>query len=125
MHLNEITSKIIECSIKVHTILGPGLMESSYEECLEYEFTKRNVQFDRQRELPITYEGKTLSKGYRVDFLVENSVIVEIKAVDMLNELHHAQMLTYLKLSGCKCGLIINFNVSRIKYGIKRLVNGI
>jgi len=123
--LNKITESIIGAAIDVHRELGPGLLESSYEVCLAHELAKKGLHFERQKELPITYQEVRIDCGYRIDLLVESEVIVELKAIDKLQPIHQAQLLTYLKLSGCKVGLLINFNVRILKDGIKRLVNGI
>ncbi|PHR71003.1 MAG: GxxExxY protein [Lutibacter sp.] len=122
---NEISKIIFDCALKVHKSLGPGLLESSYEECLFYELKKSNVQVEKQKSLPLIYEDVKLNIGYRIDIIVENKVIIELKAVEMLNDVHFAQLLTYLKLSNCKLGMLINFNVSLIKNGIKRVVNNL
>jgi GxxExxY protein len=123
MKLNEITGQIVDAAMKVHTVLGPGLLESAYETCLAYELRKRGLQVTTQLPLPIQYEGVELDAGYRLDLLVESSVIVELKAVEKMIPLFHAQLLSYLKLSGNKIGLLINFNVVHLKDGIDRLVN--
>ena len=120
---SELTGQIIECAIKIHRALGPGLLESAYEECLNYELSKAGLVTERQKPLPLVYEEVKLEIGYRVDLLVEKKVIIEIKAVEALNDVHLAQILTYLKLSGCKVGLIINFNVALLKDGIRRVIN--
>ncbi|MBU0710300.1 GxxExxY protein [bacterium] len=120
---NQISKVIVNCAYKVHCGLGPGLLESAYEECLYYELQKEGLNIEKQKPLPLIYEEVKLDIGYRVDILVNNKVIIEIKAVEMLNDVHMAQILTYLKLSGCKLGLLINFNVALIKNGIKRVVN--
>jgi len=120
---NEIAKVIVNCTYRVHTALGPGLLESSYEECLFYELQKVGLNVEKQKPLPLIYEEVKLEIGYRVDLMVNKKVIVEIKSVDALNEIHMAQTLTYLKLSGCKLGLLINFNVALIKNGIRRVVN--
>ena len=120
---NEISKIIVECALKVHRKLGPGLLESSYEACLYYELKKRELLVQKQKPLPLVYEDVHLEIGYRLDLLVENKVIIEIKAVESLNDIHLAQILTYLKLSDCKLGLLINFNVALIKNGIRRVVN--
>jgi GxxExxY protein len=111
---NEITDKIISCAIKVHKKLGPGLLESSYKECLFYELTKAGLFAYKEKALPLIYEEVKLECGYRIDLLVENKVIVEIKAVEALNDVHLAQILTYLRLSNCKVGLLLNFNVAKM-----------
>jgi GxxExxY protein len=120
---NEISEKVIACAIKVHSALGPGLLESAYEECLYYEITKLNLKVEKQKALPLVYEEVKLEVGYRIDLLVENKLIVEVKAVEALNDIHLAQILTYLKLSDCRLGLLINFNVTLLKYGIRRVAN--
>jgi GxxExxY protein len=120
---NEISEKIIGCAIEVHKSLGPGLLESAYEECLFHELKKAGLNVDKQKQLPLVYKEVKLDAGYRIDLIVENKVIIEIKSVDCLNDIHTAQVLTYLKLSGCKVGLLMNFNVLRIVDGLKRLVN--
>ena len=122
---NQLSKIIFDCALKVHRTLGPGLLESSYEECLCYELKKSGLRIIKQKPLPLIYEGVKLEIGYRVDILVENKVIIEIKAVEALNDIHLAQVLTYLKLSSCKLGLLINFNVTLIKNGIKRVVNNL
>jgi GxxExxY protein len=122
---NELSHKIIGCAMKVHTELGPGLLENAYEECLYYELQQAGLNVSKQKALPLVYFDVKLDAGYRVDLLVDNKVVVEIKAVDAFNDVHLAQVLTYLKLSGCKLGLLINFNVRSLKEGIKRVANGI
>jgi GxxExxY protein len=107
----------------VHTALGPGLLESAYEECLYYELIKEGLRVQKQKPLPLIYHEVKLEVGYRVDLLVEEKVIIEVKAVDQLNDVHLAQVLTYLKLNNNKLGLLINFNVARVKEGIRRVVN--
>ncbi len=123
MKLNEITEKIIGSAIEVHRVLGPGLLESSYEECLAREFELRGINFERQKPLPIIYKDLKLECGYRLDFLVENQIIVELKSVDEINPIYLAQVLTYLRLLDKQVGLLINFNVPVLKDGIKRIVN--
>jgi len=120
---NEISEKIIGCSIQVHKELGPGLLESSYQECLYYELFQSGLYVEKQKPLPLVYKDVKLDCGYRIDLLVENKVIIEVKSVDGLNDIHLAQVLTYLKLSKCKLGLLMNFNVVLLKDGIKRIVN--
>lgn len=124
MKENDISGKIIGCAIEVHKALGPGLLESAYEECLFYELRKTGLRVDRQKPLPVVYKEVKLEAGYRIDLLVENKVVVELKAVEALNDVHLAQVLTYLKLSGCKLGLLMNFNVTKLTNGIRRLKNG-
>jgi GxxExxY protein len=121
---NELSKIIFDCGLKVHKALGPGLLESAYEECLFYELLKANVHVEKQKGLPLVYEEVKLDIGYRTDLIVENKLIVEIKAVEALNDIHLAQILTYLKLSKCKLGLLINFNVVLFKDGVKRVING-
>jgi GxxExxY protein len=123
MELNDITGQIVDAAMKVHTRLGPGLLESAYEACLSYELRQRGLQVATQVTLPIRYEGVQLDAGYRLDLLVESQVIVELKAVETMIPLFDAQLLSYLKLSGHKIGLLINFNVTRLKDGLKRLAN--
>ena len=122
---NEIARIVVDCSFKIHLTLGPGLLESAYEECLFYELPKRGLSVEKEKPLPLIYESVKLQIGYRVDFLVEGKVIIEVKSIDALADIHVAQVLTYLKLSGCKLGLLINFNVPRIKEGIRRIVLGL
>jgi GxxExxY protein len=113
---------VIDAGLKVHKALGPGLLESAYEHCLAHELGARGVALRRQVVLPILYEGAVLDAGYRLDLLIEESIIVEVKAVDTLARVHEAQILTYLKLSGCRIGFLMNFNVPLFKQGVKRLV---
>ena len=121
--LNNITGKILDCAIKVHRILGPGLLESAYEACLAFELTNNGFKVEKQKALPVIYQDVKLDCGYRLDLLVEESVIIEIKVVENLAPIHKAQLLSYLKLSGCKVGLLINFNVQMLKDGVVRVVN--
>lgn len=118
----ELTDIIINSAIEVHKELGPGLLENTYEECLLYELLLKNMKVERQKELSVIYINKVLECGYRLDLVVEDKVIVELKAVESLNSIHDAQLLTYLKLSKIKVGLLINFNVKYLKDGIKRFV---
>nr|WP_315151761.1 GxxExxY protein [uncultured Flavobacterium sp.] len=122
---NELSRVVFNCDLKVHQSLGPGLLESAYEECLFYELKKTGLEIQKQKPLPLIYEEVKLDVGYRLDILVENKLILEIKSVDALNDIHFAQLLTYLKLTNCKLGLLINFNVVLIKNGIKRVVNNL
>ncbi len=122
MEINELTSRILKCAYDVHSALGPGLLENAYEECLFYELQQSGLKVERQKALPLVYKEIKLDAGYRVDLLVENKVIVELKSVEALNEVHVAQVLTYLKLSKCEIGLLMNFNVKSLKNGIKRLI---
>ena len=120
---NQLSSQVIGSAIKIHKALGPGLLESAYHTCLHYELTQNGLYVEREKALPLVYEEVKLECGYRVDLLVENKLIVEIKAVENVHPVHTAQLLTYLKLSGCKLGLLINFNVSLLKDGIHRIIN--
>jgi GxxExxY protein len=122
MEINEITKNILNCAYKIHTALGPGLLESAYEECLCYELQKHGLNIQRQKSLPVIYEEVKLEIGYRIDLLVEERIIVELKTVESFTDVHIAQTLTYIKLSSCKVGLLLNFHVSSMKNGIKRLV---
>ncbi len=123
MKENELTQQIIGAAIEVHRGMGPGLLESAYEECLCHELTLRGIPFERQVALPVEYKGVKLDCGYRLDLLVANAVVVELKAVERIEAIHEAQLLTYLKLGGWTVGLLINFNVPILKNGIKRIVN--
>jgi GxxExxY protein len=120
MELNQITEKIIGCAIEVHKNLGPGLLESAYEECLVFELKKAGLTFERQKSVPVIYKDIKLDCGYRIDVLVEDIVVVELKTVDAFNPVHEAQILTYMKFAHKKIGLLINFNVTLLKQGIKR-----
>jgi GxxExxY protein len=122
MDINQLTEKVIGCAIEVHKNLGPGLLESTYEVCLAYELTNSKIPFQRQRDLPVTYKDIRLDCGYRLDFLVDDCLILEIKSVEAILPVHEAQLLTYLKLSGRGFGLLLNFNVRQLKQGIKRMV---
>lgn len=122
MNVEEVFKLVLDCSFKVHSALGPGLLESAYEECLFYELIQLGLKVEKQKPLPLVYREVRLDAGYRVDLLVENCVIVEIKSVETLNDVHVAQVLTYLKLSECKLGLLVNFNVKHLKDGIRRLI---
>ena len=121
--LDSITRQVIGAAIDVHKALGPGLLESVYEACLAFELSEHRIKVERQKALPVTYKEITLETGFRLDLLIEDSVIVEIKAVDKLLPIHHSQLLTYLKLSELKVGLLINFNVNVLRTGIQRVVN--
>jgi GxxExxY protein len=120
----EITEKILSAAMKVHTALGAGCLESTYDACLRCQLRQDGVRFDHQLRLPVLYDNVQVDAGYRIDFLVENCVVVELKAVEKLLPLHIAQVLTYLKLSGHDVGLLINFNVPHLRNGIKRIMNG-
>ncbi len=121
---DEISKIVFEAALKVHKTLGPGLLESAYEECLFYELKKYDLFVEKQKPLPLIYEEVKLDIGYRIDIIIENKFIVEIKSVEALNDVHLAQLLTYLKLSDCKLGLLINFNVKLLKEGVRRVING-
>ena len=121
---NRITDAIIGAAIEVHRQLGPGLLESAYEACLAYELIQRGLKIERQKELPLKYKEVSLDCGYRMDLLVADGVVVEIKATEQTSPLHEAQVISYLKLSGCKVGLLINFNSTTLIGGVRRLVNG-
>ena len=121
--LNRITENIIGAAIEVHRSLGPGLLESAYEACLTFELAQRGLKVEQQKPLPVIYREIKLDCGYRLDLLIEKTVIIEVKAVDRLAPIHQAQLLSYLKLSGCKVGLLINFNVEVLKDSIRRVVN--
>jgi GxxExxY protein len=123
--INRVTREIIGAAISVHEELGPGLMESAYEACMVHELTHRGLRVERQKPLPVVYRGLALECGYRLDLLVEESVAVELKSVEMIERIHCKQLLTYLKLSKMQVGLLINFNVERLREGIKRIVNGL
>ncbi len=120
---NEITEIIIGCAIKVHKSLGPGLLESAYKECMDYELRKTILEIERQKPLPLMYEEVKLDCGYRLDFMANKKVIIEVKSIEALNDIHLAQILTYLRLSECKVGLLIYFNVLKLTNGLKRVVN--
>ncbi len=119
----EVFKKILDCSFAVHTALGPGLLENAYEECLFYELRQAGLKVERQKALPLVYKQVKLDAGYRVDLLVENKVIVELKAIEGgFHDVHYAQILTYMKLAKIRLGLLINFNVKSLKDGIKRMI---
>ncbi len=126
MHENEISKQIIGIALKVHTSLGPGLLESAYKECLFYKLTESGLYVEKEKAMPLVlvFEKVKLDCGYRIDLLVENKVIIEVKAVESFNDVHLAQTLTYLKLGGFKLGPLMNFNVALLKQGIKRIING-
>lgn len=123
MEINQLTELILKCSYSVHSALGPGLLESAYEACLYYELQQHGITVEKQKALPLLYKNVRLDAGYRIDLLVENRVVVEIKSIEAFTDVHIAQVLTYLKLSGCKIGLLLNFNVPSLKNGIRRLAN--
>lgn len=122
---NDIATKVIGLAIDVHTALGPGLLESAYRECLYYKLVQAGLNVEKEKPMPLLFEEVKLDIGYRIDLLVENKVVIELKSVDALNDVHLAQTLTYMKLRDFKLGLLINFNVSKLKDGIKRVVNGL
>ena len=124
MKENEITNKIIGLALDVHVVLGPGLLESAYKECLFYKIQKSGLLVEKEKPIPLVFEEVRLDCGYRIDLLVENRLVIEVKSVETLNDIHLAQTLTYLKLGNYKLGLLINFNVILLKNGIKRLING-
>ena len=121
---NEIAKKTFELGLKVHQALGPGLLESAYEECLFYELQRKELYVEKQKVLPLAYEGIKLDAGFRIDLIIENKFIIELKAVEAFNDLHMAQILTYLKLSRCKLGMLMNFNTVYFRDGVKRVING-
>ncbi len=118
-----IGKEIVDASLRVHRELGPGLLEGAYEECFLFELKDRGLGVDQQKLLPVTYRGHRIDAGYRIDLLVENKIVIELKAVEQLIPLHDAQLLTYLRLSGCTLGYLINFNVTLLKNGLKRKVH--
>ncbi len=122
MDIEKVFKQVLDCAFRVHTELGPGLLESAYEECLRYEIIQAGLKVERQKPLPLVYKEVKLEVGYRVDLLVGNKVIIEIKSVEALNDVHLAQILTYQKLSDCQLGLLVNFNVKHLKDGIKRAI---
>lgn len=121
---NEISRIVYEAGYMVHKALGPGLLESAYEECLFYEISQNDLFVEKQKPMPLTYRNVKLDVGYRLDILVERKFVVEIKSVEELHDVHLAQILTYLRLSNCKLGMLINFNTSQFKHGVKRVING-
>ncbi len=125
MNENEISNKIIGLAIEVHKSLGPGLLESAYKECLFYKLQKSGLLVEKEKSMPLIFEEVKLECGYRIDILVENKVVIELKSVESLNDVHLAQTLTYMKLGGYKLGLLINFNVTLLKNGIKRIANNL
>jgi GxxExxY protein len=119
---NEISKIILDCAFKVHTALGPGLLESAYKECLNYELLKQNLSVEKEKPIPLIYEEVKLDCGYRIDLLVESKVVIELKVVESFTDVHITQILTYMKLSKCKLGLLLNFYTKSLKNGIKRLI---
>ena len=122
MGREEIFKKVLDCAFEVHSNLGPGLLESVYEECLIFELQSAGLNVEKQKSLPLTYKGLLIESRLRIDILVENQILIELKAVEELTDVHLAQTLTYLKLSGCKLALLVNFNVAHLKNGIKRVI---
>jgi GxxExxY protein len=122
MEKEEIFKKILDCSFKVHSALGPGLLESAYSECLYNDLTKSGLKVSKQKPLPLIYKEVHLEAGYRIDLFVENCIVIEVKSIEALAEIHMAQILTYLKLSNCNLGLLVNFNVLHLNDGIKRVI---
>jgi GxxExxY protein len=125
MDENELSKEIIGVAIDVHKSLGPGLLESAYKECLNYKLIQSGLYVEKEKPMPLIFEGVKLDCGYRMDLLVENKLVIEIKSVESLTDVHLAQTLTYLKLGNFKLGLLINFNVVMLKHGIKRVINGV
>ena len=125
MNENELSHKVIGLAMEVHTALGPGLLESAYKECLYYKIANSGLFVEKEKPMPLVFEEVKLDCGYRLDLLVENKLVVELKSVDVLNDVHLAQVLTYMKLGNFKLGLLMNFNVARLKDGIKRVVNNL
>lgn len=125
MNENEISKILVDCCFKVHTELGPGLLESVYEEVLSYEIIKRGLNIERQKGIPVVYDNIKMELGFRADLIVENKVIIELKSIEAIAPVHTKQLLTYLKLTGIKLGLLVNFNEALIKDGIKRIVNNL
>ncbi|RYM34950.1 GxxExxY protein [Brumimicrobium glaciale] len=125
MKENEISSVIIGCAIEVHNKLGPGLLESAYQKCLIYELEKIGFLVEQELKMPIVYKDLTLNHGYRIDLLVEKKIVIELKSVDAIIDIHEAQLMTYLKLGNYKLGLILNFKTKLLKHGIRRMVNGL
>lgn len=124
LRVNQLTRRIIASAMKVHTVLGPGLLESAYHACLLHELRNQGLQVESQVGLPVVYEGKKIDLGYRIDLIVNDAVIVEIKCVEAINPVHQAQLLSYMRLSGRQLGLLINFHVLHLRDGIKRMVDG-
>ena len=125
MDENVVGERILGCALEVHRALGPGLLENAYETCLSFELSRANIEHKRQLPLPISYKGTRIDLGYRLDLLVADLVVVEVKAVDQLADIHRAQLLSYLKLGGYRLGYLLNFNVKLFKNGIRRLANGL
>ncbi len=122
MKFDELSNQVIGCAIEVHRELGPGLLESTYEQCFAHELRRAGITFQLQQPQPVQYKGIRIDRGYRLDILVENNLVIELKSVEEIKGIHEAQLLTYMKLSGAKTGLLMNFNVTKLKDGIKRFV---
>lgn len=122
---NELSNHVIGQAIVVHSVLGPGLLESAYKACLYYKLAQSGLKVEKEKAMPLIFEEVKLECGYRIDLLIENKLVIEIKSVEALNDIHFAQALTYMKLGDYKLGLLLNFNVTRLKDGIKRIVNGL
>ena len=122
---NEISKIVYESGYLVHKTLGPGLLESAYEECMFYELSQTGLLVEKQKPIPLIYKEVKLDVGYRLDLLIEKKIVIEIKSIESLNDIHMAQILTYLRLSGCKLGMLINFNTVQFKHGVKRVINGL
>lgn len=122
MEIEKIFKRVLDCAFTVHSGLGPGLLESSYVECLAFEIEQSGLKVEKQKPLPLIYKSVKLEAGYRIDLLIENCIVIEVKSIDCLADVHLAQILTYLKLSGCRLGLLVNFNVEHLKEGIRRVV---
>ena len=125
MDINSLSKEIIGAAVQVHRALGPGLLEGAYEACLAHELATRELAFERQRPIPLTYGGQVIEVGFRADFIVEKAILLELKAVERLQPIHTAQVLTYLKLTGLQLGLLINFNETMLQHGIRRVVLGL
>ncbi len=123
MNENELANKVIGIAIGVHRVLGPGLLESAYQECLRYKLEESGLSVEKEKPMPLVFESVKLDCGYRIDLLIENRLVIEVKSVEALNDVHLAQILTYMKLGNFKLGLLINFNVALLKNGIKRVIN--
>ncbi len=124
MHINDLTSSVIGAAIEVHKHLGPGLLENAYQKCLERELALQVIRYEAQYPLPVVYKETQIECGFRLDLWIDRRLVVELKAVEAIHPVHEAQLLTYLRLTGCEVGLLINFNVSRLTDGVKRMVNG-
>jgi len=122
MEFDELSNRVIGCALEVHRELGPGLLESTYEQCLAHELKLNGIRFKLQHPQPVEYKGLRLDCGYRVDLIIEDQLIIELKSVELIKGIHEAQLLTYMKLAGVKIGLLVNFNVTKLKCGIKRFV---